>query len=420
MNIGRKNIRKWMLSGMAVLWAASGVKAQNVIQQDTALYRFFAALQHADSNVVSVLHLGDSHVQAGYLPLTTGGLLQQQFGNAGRGWVFPFNLAGTNGPEDYRWNSTVRWQSDRVVDRAKTGLLGPGAIAITTHSTAPTIGYNGREMTDTNYDFNEAILFYDAGTTADSIIVPEAAVTVTPTPFPGASTTCMATLSFPSAVRNFQARWEGTGASPFRFFGAVLRNGHNGVLYHGIGINGAMYQQYNESNEILMAQTAVLKPQLVIISLGTNEAYGRPDAVQFINEIDKTVQLIREQAPEAAILLTTPPDCMRVSRRAYRKKSGKRYKTYYRTAYYPNPYISMVTSQLQAYARQQGIACWNFNAVNKIQHTKFAGAWAADHIHFNARGYQLQGTLLFEALEEAYHQYTREIKQHASLTAIRP
>src|SRR5690606_19372189 len=73
--------------------AAQGAKpaVPNVIQQDTALYGFFALLEQADSTVVNVLHLGDSHIQAGFLPVTTGAALQKEFGNAGRGWVFPYN-----------------------------------------------------------------------------------------------------------------------------------------------------------------------------------------------------------------------------------------------------------------------------------------------------------------------------------------
>jgi len=37
--------------------------------------------------------------------------------------------------------------------------------------------------------------------------------------------------------------------------------------------------------------------------------------------------------------------------------------------------------------------------------SSFAGAWAPDHIHFSARGYQLQGRLLYEALRRSYALY---------------
>ncbi|HEU4554897.1 MAG TPA: GDSL-type esterase/lipase family protein [Chitinophaga sp.] len=383
--------------------AASG----NIIQQDTALYRFFAALDKVDSNVVRILHLGDSHIQAGFFPVATGGALQRQFGNAGRGWVFPYNVAGTNGPDDYRWNSTVRWQTDRVIDRHKDQEPGPGGIVIYSQSAAPTLAFDGRQHNagGMNDEVKEAQLFFDAGTPDVSVQSPGAAITVTPAPYEGSPTLSMATLRFPQTMTSFQTRWEDNGSAIFRFYGAILRNGQNGILYSAIGINGAMYQHYVETGNTIAAQMQVLQPQLVIISLGTNEAYSGQSAAAIREQVDAAVSLIREQLPGVSILLTTPPDCMRTAKRPYRKKVGKKYRTYYRIKYYPNPAINTVTQLLIDYCRQHGLACWNFNAVNKAMKSSFAGAWAPDHIHFNARGYQLQGRLLYEALRRSYAMY---------------
>ncbi|NSL89923.1 GDSL-type esterase/lipase family protein [Chitinophaga solisilvae] len=405
-----KTISKCMMAAASLLLVSFTAHAQQDaagdIQQDTALYRVFNQLYHADSNVISILHLGDSHIQAGHFSLTTGALLQQRFGNAGRGFVFPYSTAGTNGPDDARWSSTSRWSSERIIDRYKPPVLGPGAIAISTTANEPTISFSLKENPETDNSFSKAQLLYDAGIENSAVYCPSASVTVTPAPFSGSPTIGMATLDFPQPQQSFQVTWGERGSSPFRFYGAVLQNGHKGVLYHSVGINGAMYLHYNDLNNTVMAGLSALKPSLIIISLGTNEAYSRFDPLQFRNEIDRMVQLIRSQRPEAAILLTTPPDCMRAVRKAVRKKVSKRkYKTFYTTAYYPNPYIAMVTQQITGYARQHGIACWNFNAVNKAQSDRFAGGWASDHIHFSVKGYQLQGQLLYEALQKSYAQY---------------
>ncbi|WP_212000108.1 GDSL-type esterase/lipase family protein [Chitinophaga sp. HK235] len=408
------NLGRSMLTVLALLLTTFSTYAQNagMIQQDTALFRAFDQLSKADSNVVSILHLGDSHVQAGYFSLATAALLQQQFGYAGRGFVFPYNLAGTNGPEDYRWNSPSRWTMERVIDRYKPPVLGPGAITIQTQAT-PALSFTGKQDAAMDNNFRKVQLLYDANTDSNNLVCPEAEITVTGMPFPGSPTIKMATLNFPQSSQSFQVRWENTGNLPFRFYGAVFQNGHNGVLYHSVGINGAMYQHYNDLSNVLLAQMSVLQPRLVIISLGTNEAYGKFDPLLFRNEIDKTVQLIRQQLPTACILLTTPPDCMRAVRKTTRKKIGKKkYRTIHSTAYYPNPYISMATQQIVGYARQHGVACWNFNAVNKDEKDRFAGGWAPDHIHFNPRGYQLQGQLLYEALKQSYNQYLQVKKKN--------
>ena len=393
------------ITGGTVIAQSAKPAVHNTIQQDTALYRFFEALQQADSNVVSILHLGDSHIQAGTYPVATGAALQKEFGNAGRGWVFPYNLAGTNGPDDYRWNSTTRWQTDKVIDRNKDHEPGPGAIVITTGNNSPALYFNGRSENGLDDEVSKAQLFYDAGSTNGSVLAPGAEVNTTPVPFEGTPTLSKATLEFPSTVQSFQARWENNGTAPFLFYGAILQNGRNGILYHAIGINGAMFQHYTENPLTLTAQMQVLQPQLVIISLGTNEAYSGLGAAAITAQIDSAVHLLRQQQPDVPILLTTPPECMRTVRKAFRKKVGKKYKTYYRVSHYANPAIAMVTQEIIDYCRDNGLACWNFNALNKAMKSSFTAGWAPDHIHFNARGYQLQGRLLYEALHQAYKAY---------------
>lgn len=401
-----------LLAGTATYAQQKG----NNIEQDTALYNVFDSFTVADRKVISIVHLGDSHVQAGYFPLATASLLQQEFGSAGRGYVFPYNLAGTNGPEDFKWNSTNRWQAERVVDRYKSPNLGPGGIALVSQNDAPALSFTGKPDAAMDNNFRRVKLLYDAGNSNNSLISPDANITIAPVADGGSPTLNLATLDFPQTEQTFQARWEGTGSGPFRFYGAVMENGHNGILYNSIGINGAMYQQYNEISNTLLTQMAVLQPQLVIISLGTNEAYGKLDPLAFRNEIDKAVTLIREHDPNVNILLTTPPDCMKAVKTAHRKKVNRRWRTYYTVKYYPNPYISMVTQQIMGYAREHGIACWNFNAINKSQKDRFADGWASDHIHFNVKGYQLQGQLLYQALEQSYTHYLQQAKKN-SLTS---
>ncbi|MBV7532698.1 GDSL-type esterase/lipase family protein [Chitinophaga sp. sic0106] len=414
MNIGRQIL----FSSLALLLllggknaVAQGFNGDNTITQDTALYRFFGLLDHADTSVISILHLGDSHVQAGYYPQTNGAMMQQQFGNAGRGFVFPYNLAGTNGPEDYRWSSPIKWNGERVVDRYKSPILGPGGIAITTNATTPSLSFIGKQDSFQETSFNEAELLYDPGNDSTTVFAATADVIITPQPFTGSPTIQKATLSFRDQQQIFSARFDNTAKGPFRFYGAFLRNGENGLIYSSVGVNGAMYQHYNEYSNILLAQMSVMKPQLVIISLGTNEAYGRFDALAFRNEIDKTVSLLREQNPNVCILLTTPPDCMRVIKSSYRKKVKGKWRRYSKTSVTPNPYIAMATAQIEGYAREKGLACWNFNAVNKVQKARFNPFWGADHVHFSAKGYQLQGQLLNEALMSAYKKYQAETKK---------
>lgn len=380
----------------------------NRIQQETALQSFFSAITPKDQ-VVSVLHLGDSHIQAGFFPNAVATRLQRDFGNAGRGWVFPFNLANTNGPDDYKWNSARIWDTQRIVDRSLSEAPGPGGIEITTRQNTISLQFSGKDGQAMDNTVKKATLLYYGGDDA-TVAAGGAAVAVQPVPVGDALPLTDATLTFDSPVQNFTANWLTKTNTNFHFYGALLQNGKPGILYSAIGINGAEYQHYNDNSSTLSAQMMVLQPQLVIISLGTNEAYGGYGTSQMLTAIDKTVSTIKATNPQACILLTTPAASSIATRKAYRHKSGKHYVTWYKVSYHPNTNVVVMRNAILQYAREHNLASWDFYEQNRAMAGTFAGGWAADHIHFNAHGYTLQGNLLYEAIHAAFERYSQNNK----------
>lgn len=72
---------------------------QNIISNLTSLdpfYKKLAALKKKGKGQVRIVHLGDSHIQADLLTAPVRTCLQAFFGNAGRGLVFPYQLARSN------------------------------------------------------------------------------------------------------------------------------------------------------------------------------------------------------------------------------------------------------------------------------------------------------------------------------------
>lgn len=63
------------------------------------------AFLESTTSPVSIVHIGDSHIQADISTGTTRELLQYDFGNAGRGLVSPLKMSGTNEPLDYTFQS---------------------------------------------------------------------------------------------------------------------------------------------------------------------------------------------------------------------------------------------------------------------------------------------------------------------------
>lgn len=107
----------------------------NVVHNAQALDPVFKKMESLEKNGhtrVSVLQVGDSHIQAGPFSERMRRSLQARYSAAGRGLVFPYRLAGTNGPDDLAMQSNVRWQARRNVIRSHdmpTGISGIGMRA---------------------------------------------------------------------------------------------------------------------------------------------------------------------------------------------------------------------------------------------------------------------------------------------------
>ncbi|WP_446685096.1 GDSL-type esterase/lipase family protein [Flavobacterium procerum] len=95
-------------------------------------------------------------------------------------------------------------------------------------------------------------------------------------------------------------------ASNYELNGLVLEKDNPGIIYSGIGVNGAKYSDYNKY-PLFFEQLKSLHPDLLVFSLGTNESYDKLDAEKYIRELREFISKIREQKIEAPIIVMTPP-----------------------------------------------------------------------------------------------------------------
>jgi len=174
-------------------------------------------------------------------------------------------------------------------------------------------------------------------------------------------------------------------------FGIVLENDRqSGILYHMIGVNGAMFRHYNAAPDFF-PQVRELHPDLIIISLGTNESSGTSfNESWFYKNVNRMISLLEEHAPNADILLMTPSDAYR-----YRK--------------YKNPNAGKAKEVLLAYAQEHHLAAWDFYEVmggyGAISEWYNHGLAQRDRLHLTKRGYELQGKLLYEAMMNGYREF---------------
>lgn len=383
----------------------------HIIDTEHSLNTFFAGLDSLSARkdtVLTIVHLGDSHIQAGHYPGKVMRLMQQQFGNAGRGWIAPFKLSRTNEPDDYFISSVVKdWVAGRCIQKNRKCAIGLGGIGIQSVSPSINMDILIAPNNGAGYSFNQAILYrgdqsmplLPAGKLKDSVRVSRASTPCIPGVMADTfQISCLTdTLQLHSSRRK-----PGTDRllppSSFKnlYYGFSLTNGGSGILYHTIGVNGAMFQNYTD--EEYVRQLALLNPSLLIVSLGTNETFGRRfTSTEFKGQIEDFLSLVRKYMPETTLLLTTPPECYK---RTYVKK---------KRIYVRNENTQRAAKAIVEVARRNGIACWDLfsatggkNSCVKWQKAKLMGR---DRIHFTKEGYQEQGSLLYRALMQSYNQY---------------
>jgi lysophospholipase L1-like esterase len=149
---------------------------------------------------------------------------------------------------------------------------------------------------------------------------------------------------------------------------------------------GTKYSDYNELAE-LDNQLIRERPDLVIISLGTNDAFSGSYRTKFYEKIDHLVTKVKTLSPQAAILLTTPSDALK--------------KNPVTGVYMALPELQYVVDIIIKYANDHGLAYWNLHqimggtySINSWSQQKMA---APDRIHFTAKGYSMFADWLFEA-----------------------
>ncbi|WP_339887822.1 LysM peptidoglycan-binding domain-containing protein [uncultured Flavobacterium sp.] len=108
------------------------------------------AIENKQFKKLRVVHIGDSHIQADIMTDYMRQNLQNKFGNAGLGFVFPYKMAMTNGSHLAKLTSDISFNNYRnikVIDTLPVGLSG---IAFYTDKKDFSIELNVKD----NYKFN--------------------------------------------------------------------------------------------------------------------------------------------------------------------------------------------------------------------------------------------------------------------------
>lgn len=160
--------------------------------------------------------------------------------------------------------------------------------------------------------------------------------------------------------------------------------------YAAYGVPGKSFKYFTESPGT-REHLAAFKPQLVIISLGVNDIFGkRFDDVYIEDNLTKLVALVRHNAPNADILLGITTDAY-----VKRKKS--------------NPFLPKLKKLMIRFAENNNCAYWDpapvFGGYGCMNRWYKQNLCIRDRVHLTAAGYTLLGEMLVEALDKGFMAY---------------
>jgi LysM repeat protein len=427
------------------------VFSDNIITNTSTLNLFFEKLYLLETQKgrkVNIVHIGDSHIQADLMTSIIRKGLQQRFGNGGSGFTFPHSLANTNGSSYIRYSSNGSWLNRRNVSVPNGMLVGLSGIALSTKSNFA-VDINVR---DSAYAFNTVkiitprnIKYFDLATSSKTIVL-ESTIPKKIThriksgevlgTIADKYGTTVAQLKKVNGLKSNNIRAGKTLKIPtgemekrevkrsefiplelesdsitnyyhsdvpltkiymlpnkeqsnYNLNGLILEKDDAGILYHSIGVNGAKCSDYNKY-PLFFEQLPALKPDLVIVSLGTNETFDKMGSTAYLEQLNLFIENVRAKNPEACIVVMTPPPSM------FKRK-------------YPNTFAADYAKQIVMQESAKKYASWDLFSVLgglfSVNYNASQGLMATDKVHYSKPGYEKQGVLFTEALLQAYDNF---------------
>lgn len=338
----------------------------------------FKNLNSLDAEQVNIVHIGDSHLQAGFL---TEQIKQELFNYycpdtiVSPGFIFPYTIAQTNNPFFYKVDYSGEWAWSKNVDAEKTSHLGLSGITVKTNDSLATFSIKINHKKDSSfskrYGFNTIKLLHNNQTTSLKIN--------------GKKVSWGNRITFFNLNEIIDSvHFEITNSDSTQYlelYGIILENSSSKINYHTIGVNGATAQSYLKC-DYFSSHLSYLNPDLVIISLGTNEAYDEHfSSIENEYILKDLIFQIQDVVPNTSILLVTPNDHL---------KSDK-----------VNSNVFIVRDNIIKISKELNLCSWDYYSVmggaESIHEWHIKGLTGEDKLHFNPKGYRVQGELFAKA-----------------------
>ncbi len=351
------------------------------------LYSKFNKIINRQNANINIVHIGGSHIQADIFPnkVRSNLVLLSPNCTSGRGFIFPYSIANTNNPSNYTTSYQGIWNYEKNTFSYISKNIGLSGYVVSTSDSNANLSIKINNYDNILYEFNSLKLIVNQ----KNQIIPEITIQnkkFQPKYFDDEFSTY--NFQFDDFYTNFSLNFSGFDSTcqDISISGIILENSKQAINYHSLGVNGASVSSFlkcvNLENDILL-----IKPDLVIFSIGINDAYNNNfDTTIFINQYSELINRILKSSPNCAILFTTNND-------SFKKNTEE---------FIVNNNGIIAREAFFKLAKRFKGGVWDLfsimGGIGSITEWEKAGLAKKDKIHFTNEGYNIIGNLLYNSL----------------------
>jgi lysophospholipase L1-like esterase len=354
---------------------------------------FFRKLDSVEKKMdthVNIVHFGGSHIQAGFWTEVLMKNFHRQIAddNPIETFIFPFRAGSTNEPSYYRTLYRGKWDYSRNAKKNDSIPLAASGAAIITSDTNARVGFDIVNKSFL-FPYKKIGVYFDPKSSYELKLNPDIK-NYTINKVSTFYTEFVFGQKYDSIFFNINKK--DSLNNPLVLYGFAVEDSLKNIGYYPFGVNGASSSSFLKC-EYLKDQLLQIKPDLVILSLGVNDAFNRGFSQKtFEKNYDSLIKVIRSVSPKTAILINTIND-------------------HYSSKKVPNINSLNVRNAIYDLQKKHDIAIWDMfeimGGLGSIKVWQKFDLAAKDKIHFKARGYYMIGKLMFDAINDSFVEYKK-------------
>jgi len=342
------------------------------------VYNALNQLKEEKRESFTIMHMGDSHIEIGQFSGEIKKQLIDTYGKGEVGWEFPYQLFNPQSMKVFPIDTIGSWKRASIKQGKSNIPLGVTGLAFYLEGKSGGLRFDKRIKDE---PFSKIEFLHYVSEIPFSIKCNEANIVTRKV----SEHTAVTTLTFDKPQENVIVQFD-ENTNPIVYALKMNAKSTPGITYHKFGVAGSTLDQFMNYTVLFQEQLAYIKPELLIISLGTNDSYiDSLNVPRITKQLDDFVKNIHNTTPTTSVIFTTAPDTKYQNRRPQR--------------------ISEINTIIRNQVNSDpSLVLWDLNHImggdNSMEEWCKRLYVNSDSLHFNPRGYRLQGALFIHAFRK--------------------